>query len=715
MVIGMAVVLEQKKHKGKSGGLLQGPAPDERHGLHMIRNIGIVAHIDAGKTTTTERILYYAGCVYKIGEVHDGTAVMDWMIQEKERGITITSAATTCFWREHKINIIDTPGHVDFTVEVERSLRVLDGAIGVFCAVGGVQPQSETVWHQAERYHVPRIAYINKMDRMGADFGRVVGEMRKRLGSNAVPVQLPWGAEESFKGVIDLIRMRAISFDDGSLGEKVNISEIPPELAADAERARAELVEMVAETDETVLEAFLEKTDVAEDILLKGIRRATIANKFVPVLCGSSLKNRGVQQLLDAVVDYLPAPSDVPMVEGVSTKTGEKIARHADDSEPTSAIVFKLASDAYVGKLFFTRVYSGHIRKGQNVYNPRTGKRERVSKVFQVHADSRIEIENLWAGEIGAIAGLKEVTTGDTLCTENAPLEFEKMRFPEPVMFMAIEPKTRADKDKLDMALEVLAAEDPTCIVRTDTETGQTVLSGMGELHLEILKDRLEREFNVVALTGKPMVAYYETVKGTGRGEHEFDREIGGSRQFGHVIVEVNNGQRSSGNVIKFMTRTDSIPAEFVKDVEAGLNDGIMTGVLGRYPMTDLVVNVVGGSFDIEFSTSMAFRTAAVLAFRDAVLAAGLEFLEPIMLLEIMTGSEHMGDVLGDLNGRRGHVKEIAPRLNSQVIKVEVPLAELFGYSTVVRSLTSGSASYTMEPEEFKVVPKAVKEKMINR
>ncbi len=710
----MVAVLEQKSHKKESADGCGRETLCKGSELRIIRNIGIVAHIDAGKTTTTERILFYAGRIHKMGEVHDGTTVMDWMEQEKERGITITSAATTCFWRNHKINIIDTPGHVDFTVEVERSLRVLDGAIGVFCAVGGVQPQSETVWHQAERYHVPRIAYINKMDRVGADFDRVVSEIRNRLGSNAIPLQLPWGTEESFCGIVDLVKLKAVKFDENSLGVNLLVSEIPSELASKAEEARAKLVELVAENDESVLSAYMQSPDVPAEILMQGIRRAVTANKMVPVMCGSSLKNKGVQQLLDAVVDYLPSPLDISIVEGVNPKTGEKVTREAGDSTATSAIVFKLVSDSYVGRLAFTRVYSGHLRKGQNIYNTRLRKRERIGRLFQLHADSREEIDELSSGEIGAIVGLKEVTTGDTLCSENALIELEKMRFPEPVMFMAIEPKTRADKDKLDAALQSLASEDPTCIVRTDPETGQTVMSGMGELHLDILKDRMQREFNVVAVTGRPMVAYYETVTATGRGECRFDREIGGKRQFAHVVVEVGPAVRSAGNSIEIDVSTNLIPGDFIKDVESGLNDGIITGVLGRYPMTDLSVRVIGGGFDAEFSSDMAFRTAALMAFREAAKVACPEFLEPIMLLEIVTGSEHMGDVLGDLNSRRGHIKEMVARGNRQIIKVEVPLAELFGYSTVIRSLTSGCATYTMEPEEFKLVPKSVRDKLLN-
>lgn len=679
----------------------------------MVRNIGIIAHIDAGKTTTTERMLYYAGRVHKIGEVHDGTAVMDWMVQEKERGITITSAATTCFWRDCQVNIIDTPGHVDFMAEVERSLRILDGAIGVFCAVGGVQSQSETVWHQAERYGVPRIAYINKMDRMGADFDRVILEMRKRLGANVVPVQLPWGREQDFIGIIDLIELKAVSFDEASMGMKMNISDIPVELGAIAEKKRAELVESVAEKDEEVLEAYMESPDVPAAILRDGLKRVTVANELVPALCGSSLRNRGVQQLLDAVVSYLPSPRDVPMIKGRHPKTGEEIGHEPDDSGPASALVFKLVNDPYVGRLAFVRQYSGRMKKGQNIYNPRTRKRERISRIFQIHADSRIDVDVLYSGEIGAVAGLKQVTTGDTLCAEESPVELERIIFPEPVMFMAVEPRTRADRDKLENALAAFSSEDPTCIIRTDQETGQTIMSGMGELHLEILKDRMMREFHVEINTGKPMVAYYETVTCAGSGDNTFDREIGGRRQFGRVRLEVKPQQRSAGNLIEFAVARSVIPDEFRGSVEEGLNDGIMTGVLGRYSVRDVSIHVTGGGFDPETSTDMAFRTAAVMAFREAIMSAAPEFIEPIMVLEILTPGEYVGDVLGDLNGRRGKVKKMTTRGTTQIIHAGVPLAELFGYTTVIRSLTSGRASYTMEPEQFEIIPKEIREKLL--
>ncbi|MFC1452531.1 elongation factor G [Verrucomicrobiota bacterium] len=711
----MVKALQQKKDKKTSAGGKGAESARDAARLRVIRNIGIIAHIDAGKTTTTERMLFYAGCVHKMGEVHEGTTVMDWMSQEKERGITITSAAITCFWRDHQINIIDTPGHVDFTVEVERSLRVLDGAVGVFCGVGGVQPQSETVWHQAERYKVPRIAYVNKMDRTGADFRAVVDEMRDRLGSNAVPVVLPWGREDSFKGVVDLLSMKAVTFDQASLGERMTLCDVPAELAAEAERARAELVDFVAERDEEVLAAYLDGVDVDAVVLRAGIRRLTLNNELVPVLCGSSLRNMGVQQMLDAVVDYLPSPLDVPEMVGVSPKDGEPASRRAGDDGPTTALVFKIAGDPYLGRVAFVRVYSGRLRKGQNVYNPRMGKRERISRLLRLHSEERKDVELLHSGEIGALAGAKDITTGDTLCLENSPIQLEGMRFPEPVMFMAIEPRSRAEKDKLEEALAALVGEDPTCRVRTDAETGQTILSGMGELHLEILVDRLRRDFNVEAATGKPMVAYYETVTGAGRGEHVFDREIGSRRQFGHVAVEVELRERSSGNLVEFAVSEDRIPSAFRDAVRAGVGDALMTGVLGGYPLTDVLARITGGSFDTETSTDVAFRTAGVMALKEAVSASGLELLEPIMALDISTPTDYMGDVLGDLNGRRGKVREMDARGELQVIRAAVPLAELFGYSTAIRSLTRGRATYTMEPEEFDVVPQTVREAILSR
>lgn len=711
----MVDILIQKKNSKRSTHAGSREAADRLRPLSMVRNIGIVAHIDAGKTTTTERMLYYAGRVHKMGEVHDGTAVMDWMQQEKERGITITSAATTCFWRDAQINIVDTPGHVDFTVEVERSLRVLDGAVGVFCGVGGVQSQSETVWHQADKYGVPRIAYVNKMDRMGADFEMAVLEIRDRLGSNAVPLQLPWGSEQDFEGVIDLIEMKAFSFNEESLGKDLTACEIPQELKVKAEKARAELIERVAEKDEELLDAYLASPDLQADILKAGIRRVTISSEFVPVLCGSALKNKGVQQLLDAVVDYLPSPLEVPLVEGVNPKTEDPEKRSADDSAPACALVFKLANDPYVGRVAFMRVYSGQVKKGQSIYNPRVKKRDRISRLLRLHADSREDADVLYSGEIGAVSGLSTVTTGDTLCAENAQIRLESIRFPEPVMFMAVEPKARADRDKLIDALAAMAAEDPTCVIREDPETGQTILSGMGELHLEILKDRMLREYKVEANTGAPTVAYHETVTAEGNASSLFDREIGGKRQMAGVEVKVEPIQKGSENQVEFTVSSATIPAEFHKSIEQGVMDALLTGILARYPIIDVRVTITGGSYDSETSTEMAFRTAAVMAVREAVMDASPELLEPLMFVEIVTPGEYMGDVLGDLNMRRGKVREMITRGTSQVVRAGVPLAELFGYSTAIRSLTKGRASYTVEPECFEVVPKAIKEELLNR
>ncbi|MDA0577009.1 MAG: elongation factor G [Verrucomicrobia bacterium] len=681
----------------------------------MVRNIGVVAHIDAGKTTTTERMLFYAGQIHRIGEVDEGTTTTDWMIQERERGITITSAAITAAWRDHQLNIIDTPGHVDFTIEVERSLRVLDGAIGVFCGVGGVQPQSETVWRQADRYGVPRIAYINKLDRIGADFQRVVAEIRKRLGSNAIAVQLPIGGEDTFLGVIDLLSMKALMFDTGAEAQTVSVGAIPESYAVAAEKGRAELIERVAEHDETLVEAFLSGPDVAAEVLRAAIRRVTVANKLVPVLCGSSLRNKGVQPLLDAVVDYLPSPLDIGAVRGVHPKTGESITRETDEAAPLSALAFKVATDPYVGRLVFVRVYSGQLRKGSNVFNPRTRKRTRLPGLVRLQADARTEIDCLKAGEIGAVTGLRELTTGDTLCAENQPIELMRIPFPEPVIFMAVEAKSRADREKLETALEAMSAEDPTCIIRRDSETGQTIMSGMGELHLEILKDRMVREHNVQANTGRPMVAYYETVTEAGEGRHTFDREFAGKRQVATVGLRVEPSARTAGNAIEIQAREDKIPAIFRDAIRDGIQDAIFTGVLARYPLTDVRVIVHDGEFVAELSTEVAFKTAALMAFRDAVMAGKPEFLEPIMALEIITPVESMGDVLGDLNGRRGRVKDIEARGEMQIIRVLAPLAELFGYATAVRSISRGRASYTLEPEAFDIVPKTVREHLMSR
>ncbi len=683
--------------------------------LARIRNVGIIAHIDAGKTTATERMLYYTGRVYKMGEVHDGTATMDWMVQEQERGITITSAATTCFWREHQINIIDTPGHVDFTVEVERALRVLDGAIGIFCGVAGVQSQSETVWHQAQKYGVPCLAFVNKLDRRGADFDRVVTEMRERLAAPVVAVQRPWGREEELRGVIDLIEMRALGFDEESLGARVTLGEIPSEMLEECRTARREMIEFLAERDEALMETYLSGQEVSADAIRAALRRGTLAGEAVPVLCGAALKNKGIQPLLDAVVDYLPSPADVPAIRGYHPKTEEPVERRVGDFEPLAALAFKLAIDSYVGRLAFVRVYSGLLKKGQNVYNPRTRKRERVGRIVRLHANHREEVESLYSGEIGGVVGLKQVTTGDTLCAENQPVNLERIRFPEPVMAMAIEPRSRADRETMMEALKALAEEDPTFRIATDQETGQTIIRGMGELHLEIIKDRLLREFDVKAKAGEPMVAYRETVTRSGRGEFIFEREIGNRGHFARVVVEVSPRTRGEGNQVEITAGQEQIPGEYHPAVESGIRDGLVTGVLGNYPMVDVGVEVTDGSFHPVDSSEVAFRSAASMALRQALQDAQPRLLEPIMELEIVTPEEFLGDVLGDINGRRGRVKGITSRDTIQIITAEVPLAELFGYATSLRSLTKGRGSHSMEPKTFAEVPSMLEAQILNR
>ena len=689
----------------------------EENTLSNVRNIGIVAHIDAGKTTTTERILYYTGKIHAIGEVHEGDTTTDWMIQERERGITITSAAISCEWKGYAINLIDTPGHVDFTMEVERSLRVLDGAVGVFCAVGGVQPQSETVWRQADRYQVPRVAFVNKMDRMGADFGRVVQEMRDKLHANAVPVELPIGKEEGFKGVIDLLEMKAVIFDDASLGAKFTVEDIPAELKDDAELARAELCEKVADLDEGVMESYLEKGDLTVDELKGAIRRLVVSNQMVPVLCGTSLRDKGVQPLLDAIAWYLPSPLDRPDTEATDLKSGEKVTRKSEEKELLTSLVFKIATDPY-GRLFFVRVYGGVLKKGMNVYNPRTKKRERVMKLVRMFSNQRIEIDELKAGDIGAVVGLKEATTGDTLCAEMKPCYLERITAPQPVMFLAIEPKSGADKEKLVDSMMELAAEDPTCQVREDEETGQTILSGMGELHLEILVDRLKREFKVAANVGKPMVSYVETVTAPAVKEFLFDRELGGKRHAAGITIEIKPLARGKGRVVELARDAKmALPDPKLADcIEQGLMDGVMTGVLARYPMTDIQVTALRVTLiDPEVSDEVAFRSAAVMGFREAAEAAAPEFLEPIMKLEITTPPESVGEVLGDLNGRRGTVLDMDQRGDMQVVHARVPMAQMFGYATAIRSLTKGRASYSMEPSDFALVPKNVREELLSR
>ncbi|MBR2939899.1 MAG: elongation factor G, partial [Kiritimatiellae bacterium] len=678
----------------------------------------IVAHIDAGKTTTTERILLYTGKIHHAGDVHDANTTTDFMIQEKEHGITIQSAAISCEWDGHAINIIDTPGHVDFTMEVERSLRVLDGAVCVFCAVGGVQPQSETVWRQADRYNVPRLAFVNKMDRMGADFPRVVDELRNKLKAPACPIELPIGKEDGFKGVIDLLEMKSIVYDEATEGKKFAVGEIPAELKDDAELARTELVEKVADLDEGVMETYLEKGDLTKEELIPAIRRIVVAGKFVPVLCGTSLRDKGVQPLLDAICRYLPSPNDRPPVCATDLKSGEQVLRKQEDGELLTSLIFKIATDPYVGKLFFVRVYGGVLKKGANAYNPRTKKRERIMKIVRLFADDQIEVDELKAGDIGALVGLKDVTTGDTLCAEMKPCHLERITAPQPVMFMAIEPKSSADKEKLVGSMKALAAEDPTCQFREDEETGQTILSGMGELHLEILVDRLKREFKCAANVGKPMVSYCETVTAPALKNFMFDRELGGKRHAVELKIEVKPLERGKGRKVNLSRDfVNLVPDKHLQEcVRQGLEDGISTGVLARYPMTDLEVNCVSATLvDPEVSDEVAFRSAAMMGFREAAEAASPEFLEPIMKLEILTPPESVGEILGDLNGRRGNVLDMDMRGDFQVIHARVPLARMFGYATAIRSLTKGRASYSMETDQFELAPKNVREEILSR
>ena len=711
----MVTVLKHQQHDAVAGDASAREAAGRRRPLACVRNIGIMAHIDAGKTTLTERILFYTGRLHKMGEVHEGTATMDWMIQEQERGITITSAATVCFWRDCQVNVIDTPGHVDFTAEVERSLRVLDGAVGVFCAVGGVQPQSETVWRQADHYGVPRVAFINKMDRVGADFGRVLAEIRERLTPNAVAIQLPWGTEDQFKGVIDLIGMKALAFDEISLGAVIRAEAIPANLAVAAERARAELMEKVAEADEAVLAAYLENPEVPSVLLKAGLRRATISRKLVPVLCGAALHNQGIQPVIDAVVDYLPSPLDIPPVQGFHPKTEEVLSRPASDFEPLAALAFKIVNNPYMGKMIFVRIYAGCLKKGQNVFNPRTRRRERVMRLVQLHADQHEDVACLFAGEIGALAGMKDISTGDTISAESKPIVLERIRFPEPVVSMAIEPKTQADREDLMKSLTALSEEDPTFKVTTHPDTGQTLVNGMGELHLEIIKDRLWREYKVKANAGEPTVAYRETVTVEGAASHCFDREIGGCRQFGGITLSVAPAPRKIGNTIDIQVSEENLPHEFRSAVSAGIQDALATGLIGHFPIVDVVVRVTTAAFDLQNSTAVAFRTAAIMAFRDALKEAAPVLLEPIMALEIVTPAETMGDVLGDLNARRGKVKGLVSQPTAQIIRAEVPLAELFGYATAVRSLTRGRASYTMEPLKFEIVSEQIQKRILSR
>jgi elongation factor G len=691
------------------------PATRAPAGLEQVRNIGIMAHIDAGKTTTTERILYYTGRTHKMGEVHEGAATMDWMAQEQERGITITSAATTAFWRDFRVNIIDTPGHVDFTVEVERSLRVLDGAIAVFDGVAGVEPQSETVWRQADRYGVPRIALINKMDRVGADFFASVQSMVDRLGARAVPVQLPIGQEENFRGVVDLVEMRSLTWSD-DLGTNTEIGEIPPELVEQANEYHHQLIDAVADHDEELLETYLEdESAVTPEMLRRALRAATLDISVTPVLLGSAFKNKGVQPLLDAVVDYLPSPLDVPPVHGLDPRTEHELSRRPALDEPFSALAFKVMSDPYVGKLTYIRVYSGQVKSGDRVMNTISGRTERIGRILQMHANHREERENIGAGEIAAIVGLKQTTTGETLAIDTAPIVLESMTFPDPVISVAVEPRTKGDQDKLATALQRLAEEDPTFRVRSDEETGQTLIAGMGELHLEIIVDRLTREFNVDANVGRPQVAYRETVdRRVEKIEGRFVRQTGGRGQFGHAIINLEPSGPGEGYEFLDKIVGGRIPREFIPAVDLGIQEAMESGVLAGYPVVDIRVELVDGSYHEVDSSEMAFKVAGSMAFKEGMKRAKPKLLEPVMAVEVVTPEDYLGDVMGDLNSRRGRIENLEPRGNAQVIKARVPLAAMFGYATDLRSTTQGRATFTMQFDRYEEVPQSIASELVD-
>jgi elongation factor G len=683
--------------------------------LDRYRNIGIVAHIDAGKTTTTERILFYTGKIYKLGEVHDGTATMDWMVQEQERGITITSAATTCFWREHRVNIIDTPGHVDFTAEVERSLRVLDGAVGVFCSVGGVEPQTETVWRQADKYKVPRIAFVNKMDRQGADFDRAVRMMKTRLNARPVPIQLPWGREEQFTGIIDLIKMNAIRFVDGTQGAEFETVDIPEEYKDEVHHARERVIEAACECSDDLLHKYLEGKELSAAEVVAALRKGTISLHFTPVLCGAAFKNKGVQQLLDAIIDLLPSPVDKPPIDGTLPDGKTEVVRRTSDSEPFSALVFKIMTDPFVGQLAFLRVYSGKLLSGEHVFNATKQQRERVGRLVQMHANKREEIKEVWAGDIAAAVGLRSVRTGDTVCDEKNPIVLEAMDFPEPVITLAIEPKTKADQEKLGTALGRLAQEDPTFRISVDPDTAQTIISGMGELHLEIITDRLVREFNVGVSVGKPQVAYKETIRASAKGEGKYIKQTGGRGQYGHAKLEVSPLPPGTG--FEFLNEIvgGSIPKEFIKPIREGIVEAMQTGPLAGYEMRDLRVTLTDGSYHDVDSSEMAFKIAGSMGFKDATSRARPVLLEPIMSVEVVVPENYMGDVIGDLNSRRGKVERMEPRAGTQVITAKAPLASMFGYATDLRSMTQGRANYTMHFSHYDEAPKSVAEGIIAR
>ena len=682
--------------------------------LARLRNIGIMAHIDAGKTTTTERILYYTGRSYKMGEVHDGTAVMDWMEQEQERGITITSAATTCTWHDHKINIIDTPGHVDFTIEVERSLRVLDGAIAVFCAVGGVEPQSETVWRQADHYHVPRIAFVNKMDRIGADFWNCVKMIRERLGANPLPIQIPVGSEAGFRGVIDLIEEKMLVFDEESKGLQYTEEDIPEEFTEESSAVRMTLLEKLADFDEEVMEKYLEEQPVSVDLINKAIRNATLKLQIVPVLCGSAFKNKGVQPLLDAVIAYLPSPMDVPPVQGLNSDDEVEV-RRASESENFCGLAFKIVSDPFVGNLAFIRVYSGILKVGSQVYNPVKRKKEKIGRIVKLHANKREEVQSISAGDIGALVGPRFTTTGDTLCQSGDTIRLETMDFPEPVISIAIEPKSKADEEKLRDSLDKIEKEDPSFHVKTDADTGQTILSGMGELHLEIIVDRLVRDFKVAANIGKPQVAYKESIEATARAEGKFEVLAAGKQQYGHVWLELEPATRGAGFTFESRITADQVPSQFIEAIKRGVKDSLDSGPLIGFPLVDLKVSLVDGSYHEEDSTEMAFGVAATMAMRKGAAEASPILLEPIMDLEVIVPDEYLGDVMNDLSSKRAKINGVESRRNYQVVKAHVPLAEMFGYSTDLRSATQGRATFTMQFASYDRVPEHKAEAIIHR
>ena len=680
--------------------------------LEKTRNIGIMAHIDAGKTTTTERILFYTGRVHKLGETHEGSATMDWMEQEQERGITITSAATTAQWKDTRVNIIDTPGHVDFTVEVERSLRVLDGSVTVFCAKGGVEPQSETVWRQADRYNVPRLAYINKMDIMGADFFNCLEMMKDRLQANAVPIQLPIGKEENFEGIIDLVKMKAYMFID-KLGKDSEEREIPDDMKELAEEYRTKLIEEISEQDEELMMKYLEGEELTEEEIVVGIRNATINVKIIPVACGSSYKNKGVPQLLDAIVAYMPSPLDIPPIKGVSTDGETEMERHADDNEPFSALAFKIMTDPYVGKLCFFRVYSGKINSGSYILNASKGKRERLGRILQMHANHREELNTVYSGDIAAAVGLKDTGTGDTLCDEDSPVILESMEFPEPVISVAIEPKTKAGQDKMSIALQKLSEEDPTFRAHTDKETGQTIIEGMGELHLEIIVDRMLREFKVEANVGNPQVAYKETIKNPVKVEGKFVRQSGGRGQYGHCWIEIEPKEPGTGYEFVNKIVGGVIPKEYIPAIDAGIQDAMNNGILGGYPVVDIKVTLYDGSYHEVDSSEMAFKVAGSMALKEGMRKSKAVLLEPMMKVDVVTPEEYMGDVMGDINSRRGKIEGMEAKNGAQVITASVPLAEMFGYATVLRSRTQGRGTFSMQISHFEEVPKSIQESII--